>query len=257
MDSTPFPWPSGKRAAVSLSFDDARPSQLEQGIPILDRYGVHATFYVTMARARERLADWGAAAIRRGHEIGNHSLTHRCSGNFGWGDRPVLEETTLEAMEADLAAADAQIRSELGVQPLTFAYPCGMDFVGRGVDRRSYVPLVARRYLAGRGFRDEYMNRPDFCDLARVGGTEMDGLTAEQMIQTARNAVRGGLWLVFVAHDVGQQPRQCITPEALERFCAWGTDPQNGIWIDTVAAVAACVQERRAEPRPGRQGNAR
>ena len=39
-----FRWPKGKRAAVSLSFDDARTSQLDVGIPLLDRHKVPATF---------------------------------------------------------------------------------------------------------------------------------------------------------------------------------------------------------------------
>ena len=29
-DSVTFAWPEGKHAAVSLTFDDARPSQIEQ-----------------------------------------------------------------------------------------------------------------------------------------------------------------------------------------------------------------------------------
>ncbi|HXW78607.1 MAG TPA: hypothetical protein VEJ84_03865, partial [Acidimicrobiales bacterium] len=37
---------AGRRFAVSLSFDDARPSQLEVAVPILDRAGARATFYV-------------------------------------------------------------------------------------------------------------------------------------------------------------------------------------------------------------------
>jgi hypothetical protein len=31
-----FRWPDGKRAAISLTFDDARFSQISQGMPILD-----------------------------------------------------------------------------------------------------------------------------------------------------------------------------------------------------------------------------
>jgi peptidoglycan/xylan/chitin deacetylase (PgdA/CDA1 family) len=44
-----FPWPAGKRAAISLSFDDARQSQVDVGLPLLDRYGDKATFYLSPA----------------------------------------------------------------------------------------------------------------------------------------------------------------------------------------------------------------
>ena len=39
-------WLEGKTAALSLTFDDARLSQVDQGLPLLDAYGVKATFYV-------------------------------------------------------------------------------------------------------------------------------------------------------------------------------------------------------------------
>ncbi|HXI40557.1 MAG TPA: hypothetical protein VNH83_11290, partial [Bryobacteraceae bacterium] len=36
-DAAPaFHWPDGKRVAVSLSFDDARASQVDVGIPLFD-----------------------------------------------------------------------------------------------------------------------------------------------------------------------------------------------------------------------------
>lgn len=41
-----FTWPLGKEAAISLSFDDARYSQVEGGTALLDSMHVKATFYV-------------------------------------------------------------------------------------------------------------------------------------------------------------------------------------------------------------------
>ena len=247
MAATPtFTWPRGARAAVSLSFDDARPSQLDQGLPALAHSGTRATFYVSPGRVEERLADW-RRALAAGHELGNHSLRHTCSGNFIWGVRNVLENGTVEQMEEELAEANRRLHELLGISPRTFAYPCGQTFVGRGVDRRSYVPAVARLFLAGRGFREEFLNRPDFCDLAALAGTEMDGVPFERLVATIEQAAAHGLWVVFVGHDVANLPRQCVTPETLERLCAWCQDPAHGVWIDTVAAVAAHV----AAARPG------
>ena len=70
-----FPWPAGVRGAVSLTFDDARPSQVDRLIPILDRFGVKATFYVTMENLEKRVDGW-KKAVRTGHEIGNHTFSH-------------------------------------------------------------------------------------------------------------------------------------------------------------------------------------
>ncbi len=42
-----FSWPQANRAAISLTFDDAGPSQVDNGLPLLERYNVKATFTVS------------------------------------------------------------------------------------------------------------------------------------------------------------------------------------------------------------------
>ncbi len=236
-------WPDGKRVAVSLSFDDARPSQLDCALPILDRHGVKATFYVRVEAVQSRPVDWLAAA-EGGHEMGNHSLHHACSGNFGWRKARVLEAYTLEQMEAELVEANSRLQGIFGHAPRTFAYPCGQTFVGRGVDRRSYVPAVARHFMVGRGFRDEHFNNPMFCDLAKVGGTEFDGVPFDGLVDLVNRAASLKSWIVFAGHDVAADARhQVVRQEDLDRFCAYCRDPANGVWIHTVAAVGGYILE--------------
>src|SRR5665647_322561 len=74
-----FSWPKGKQVAVSLSFDDARLSQVDAGTALLDQYGIKATFYVGPSGVKQRLEGW-KKAVANGHEIGNHSLNHPCTG---------------------------------------------------------------------------------------------------------------------------------------------------------------------------------
>src|SRR3954451_21131658 len=93
-----FQWPDNKRAAISLSFDDARLSQPDKGFALLHSFGVKATFYVSFGSLEKRLDQW-KPAIDMGHEIGNHSVTHPCSGNFPWARPNALEDYTLERME--------------------------------------------------------------------------------------------------------------------------------------------------------------
>lgn len=45
---TAFKWPEGKKAAISLTFDDARLSQVDTGISLLNQYGVKATFFLCL-----------------------------------------------------------------------------------------------------------------------------------------------------------------------------------------------------------------
>ena len=53
-----FPWPEGKKMAISLSFDDSRLTQVDKGIPLLDKYGVKATFYISPRSMMNRLDGW-------------------------------------------------------------------------------------------------------------------------------------------------------------------------------------------------------
>ncbi|MBN2131348.1 MAG: polysaccharide deacetylase family protein [Sedimentisphaerales bacterium] len=238
-----FVWPPGKRAAVSLTFDDARLSQADVGIGLLDSYDVKATFYVSSSNVGKRLGAWQAAAAA-GHEIGNHSMRHPCTGNFPWAREKALEDYTLEEMADELDRASAEIVAMVGVRPVTFAYPCGQKFVGRGENVRSYVPLVAARFLAGRGWRDEGANDPAFCDPAQLMAMELDGLTFEQLKALIEAARAKGFWLVLCGHEIGAGGRQTTRADTLRAFCEYARDPNNGLWVDTVANVARYVAER-------------
>ena len=237
-----FRWPEGKRVAVSLSFDDARASQVDVGLPLLDKYGVKATFYVSPRNLEKRLDGWKKAAVN-GHEIGNHSTSHPCTANYPFSSKNALENYTVAMMERDLDGASAEIERLLGVKPVTFAYPCGQKFIGRGVDVKSYVPLVAKRFLAGRGFRDEGTNDPASCDLAQALGVESDGLTFDEM-KSLVSAAQGG-WLVLAGHEIGKPGRQTTQAASLEQLLKYAADPPNGVWIDTVKAIGKYIQAQR------------
>ena len=243
-DGTAFRWPGGKRAALSLTFDDARVSQIDVGVPLLDRHGVRATFYVSQANLMKRLEGWKRAAAS-GHEIGNHSRSHPCTGNYRFSRSKALEDFTEARMEAELDGANEDIQRLLGVKPLSFAYPCGQKFVGRGEKTRSYVPLVARRFLSGRGYLDEAANDPEVCDLAQLMGTGFDELSYDQMRKLVEAAAGEGRWLVFVGHEIGRTAYQTTDAEVLERLCRYATDPANGLWIDTVGNIARHVEAAR------------
>lgn len=242
-----FCWPGGARAALSLTFDDARPSQLDHGLPVLNAHGLKATFYVSPHNMPSRLEAWSRAAAQ-GHELGNHTMNHPCSANFPFARRDgfVLESYTLDRMEAELLESNAWIEQHTGRRPTTFAYPCGQTFVGRGGDTRSYVPLVARHFRAGRRYRDEIHFDPLHGDPAQLSAFEADGKPFTALRAHIEAAREAGGWIVLCAHDVGDQPRQAVRVSVLDRLCRHAKDPANQLWMDTVANVAAYVAERRA-----------
>ncbi len=240
-----FAWPEGIRAGISLTFDDGRASQLERAIPIVAAHDVKATFYPNVSVVEDAPDAW-KALLAAGHEIGNHTLSHICSGNFGWGE-PTLESLDLAWIENDILVAQARLTDALGVAPRTFAYPCGQPFVGRGVEKRSYAPIVAKHFLSGRGFMDEPLNDPSFCDLCLLNGTEGDGLSVEQLKGIAGRALEAGGWVVLAIHGVdGDGRRQSISTHSLDRFCAHCKAADSGIWIDAVEHIADYIQQSRS-----------
>ncbi len=247
----PFHWPRGHRAAVSLSFDDARASQIDIGLGLLREHAVKVTFFVETQNLGQRLEGW-KRAVADGHEIGNHTMTHPCTGNYAFSRHNALEDYTLEKIAAELDGANAEIQRLLGVKPRTFAYPCGQKFVGRGLHVRSYVPLVAERFLVGRGYLDESANDPSFCDLAQAMGTPFDDLGFEQMKRLVEEAARDGRWVIFVGHDIGQRGYQVTDATALAKLCDYLKDPVNRLWLGTVGEIGEYLERQRGGASDGR-----
>jgi peptidoglycan/xylan/chitin deacetylase (PgdA/CDA1 family) len=242
--TTPFPWPAGKRAAVSLTFDDGRASQVDVGVPLFERLGGKVTFYVNPGAVERKLDGWKKAAAA-GHEIGNHSLNHPCSGNFPFARSRALEEYTLEKMRHEITEGARRIKELLGVNPKSFAYPCGQTFVGRGRDLKSYVPLVAELQQSGRLWLSEGPTDPAFADMAQLTGMETDGKEFEDLKTILENAKKTGMWVVFAGHDIGEGGRQTTRVGTLENLVPYALDPANGLWLAPVGEVASYVLRKR------------
>ena len=246
-DSLPkFIWPEGKKMALSLTFDDARLSQIDTGIPLLDKYGVKATFYVSPGSMMKRFDKWKLAVLN-GHDIGNHSLNHSCSGNFTWSRNKALEEYTLEKMKNELDSANMLIKEMLCIQPLSFAYPCGQTFIGRGINVQSYVPLIAIMFETGRGWLNEAPNDPAFCDLAQLNGAELDGKSFEQVLKLIETAKTNGHWLILAGHEMNEEGFQTSQLKTIEAICKYAKDPGNGIWIDNIHNIASYIKQNRKD----------
>ena len=239
-----FEWPEGKQMAISLSFDDARESQVLIGTRLFDQFGVKATFYVVPSTVKKQLAGW-KNAVRNGHEIGNHSLTHPCTGNFAWSRKNALEDKDLDKMKYELTECNKQIKELLQVDSKVFAYPCGQKYVGSGMDTKSYVPLVAELFQSGRGWMDEAPNDPMHCNFSQLTCIEMDGKTFEQLLPIIDNAKKNGLWLVFGGHEINVDGNQTSRVETLKRLLEYVKDPSNGIWIQPVGTVGKYIKDQR------------
>jgi predicted lipid-binding transport protein (Tim44 family) len=111
---------------------------------------------------------------------------------------------------------------------------------------KSYVPLVAERYIVGRGYLDEAANDPAFCDLAQATGMAFDDMDYEQMRKLVSQASAEGRWLILVGHEIGERGYQVTDASALAALCQYARDPSHGLWLDTVEAIGKYIQQQRA-----------
>lgn len=243
-------WPGGAKCAVSLTFDHAYASQLDKGVRILDAYALKGTFYVDIKPVKQRIAEW-RKAVESGHEIGNHTFSHPCSSGYSFEREPgagkPLEDLTPEWMEQDILAASAELKRLLGVSPRTFSYPCGETYTGWGEGVRSYVPVVARNFLVGRGFGLDFANRPGDCDLAKVNAIASDGYSLEMYMAKVNQAMKDGDWVIFCGHAFSETkgPASTRTPE-FGRFCDWLANNRGRAWTATVAEIGEYIVKARA-----------
>jgi peptidoglycan/xylan/chitin deacetylase (PgdA/CDA1 family) len=118
--------------AVALTFDDGFADNRTEALPVLDRFGFPATFFVvtgsmgspvTLERYRgccqaDRMLGWGEVRDlhARGHAIGGHGRTHR-----------ELATLSLEDVRAEAVGCARDIEDRVGERPRFFCYPRGSE----------------------------------------------------------------------------------------------------------------------------------
>lgn len=200
----PFAWPGGRKAAVSLAYDDAIASQLDNAIPALDRHGLKGSFYLTLASdtLRTRQQEWIAAA-RNGHELGNHSLFHQCSASQpdrAWVEPPRnLDTTTVAQMRDQIRLANVMLTALDGRTARTFTVPCGDKQASDG----NYVRAIASEFVAIKWGSGGVVADMASLDPAAVPVDVPVDVTGEQLIARVEEAARRGTMASFTFHGIG------------------------------------------------------
>ena len=241
-------WPDFE-GAVSLTFDDGILTQLDNAVPCLNASGLKGTFYVNPNRDQrwDKLLSRWQDVSKQGHELGNHTSSHPCSCNFRFSADNCLEKLTLDDMVETIDHATEVMNTLFPEQNghRSFCYPCYQSHVGSGVDRQSYVPLVAERFVCGRG-GGERANNPELIDLSYTWAWAVNGHSGQDMIAYVENAASTGQWAIICMHGVGGE-HIAIATEALAELCSHLEMHRDRIRTDTVIAVADSIVERRKE----------
>lgn len=241
----PFPWPGGRKAAVSLGYDDAAPSQLDHAIPALDRYGLKASFYLTLASdtLRTRQRDWAAAA-RNGHELGNHSLFHQCSASLpgrGWVEpHRNLDTTTVAQMADQIRLANTMLMALDGRSSRTMTVPCGDTLASDG----NYVDAVASEFVAIKLGNGGVIADMAALDPAAVPYDVPVDATGDQLVARAEEAAHRGTMVIFTFHGIGGD-HLAVSNEAHEQLLRHLAAHPEVYWVAPFIDIMQYVTSRR------------
>ena len=242
-----FIWKDGRRAAISLTFDDGMDSQLSLAIPALEERSLRGTFYL-MTITDERLEAF-VQPQRSGHEIGNHSVRHICTGSMNTDPAYYgLEAMSLEDMAAELDESDRRMRVIYPqVEAFSFGYPCYNTFVGVGSSRKSFVPLVAERFAAGRGGGElsTSFNAPATTDIHCLNSWKCERKNASELIGIVERTIRCGAYSVLTFHGINEGHLAIFLPDFLE-LINFLHEERNNVWTAPLLEVAKYLQTNRS-----------
>jgi peptidoglycan/xylan/chitin deacetylase (PgdA/CDA1 family) len=195
----PFAWPDGRKAAVSLTYDDGLDSQLENVAPQLDEFGLKATFFLTRENMEARVDDWMALA-KRGHEIADHSNTHPCR---------LRSYTSARFNDEQIVPTEQFLDDHFpGPHPRTYAFPCGFTNLGDGTREQrwtNYLNVLRPHFLAARTVDgDPNDPREVAADRFILHAYEptYDHDDPHLAYRYVNKAIRHGHWAILVFHEV-------------------------------------------------------
>ena len=246
-----FLWKGDKKAAVSLTFDDGMPSHIDTAVPLLEKYGLRGTFYITANGkddGRKALARF-RPAFEAGHEIGNHSIHHWCSSaGVMVPNHRGLEHRTLGEIEDELLEADKRFKAVFPeVNRWTFCYPCYNTFVGKGLNRRSYVPIVASLFFAARagGEIGNSVNSPYHADLHCLNSFKCEQRGAAELIGLIEQTVSQGGWSILTFHGIGDG-HLLVARSDFEEVLAHLDGARDRIWTAPLIRIAEYLRDNEA-----------
>ena len=235
-----------ERPIISITFDDVPRTALENGVPILDRHNIKATFYVATGLSKDSInksrdenikyesylyPDDIAGLHLSGHNIACHTYSHY-----------MLDSGSPEGLERDAYKNIEALKSILGPVPIEhFSYPFGqVNFKTK--------KLLSKYYKSMRSSRPGINLSPTDLNLLRATSIYNPTFNKAHIIKLIKTTEQYGGWLIFYTHGVEDFPdNYSCTPvqfEWLIKQCSKSTaqlltvsDACNTILSDRTALI--------------------
>ncbi len=239
-----FNWPGQYKAAVSLSYDDALNSQLDNVIPALNRYGFNATFFLTLSSPtlKTRLPDWRAAA-RQGHELGNHTINHGCRASLPgkeWvAPENDLDQKSIAEISQEVKNANTFLHAIDGEQMRTFTPPCIDIMVKDG----NYLPAVSEQFVGIKMLAAPPVTMQNFKPL-NTPTWFPSGVSGEALINYVSDAARKGTLASITFHGVGGDHLQ-VSNQAHNELLEYLDKHRETYWVDTFLNISQHIQTQQ------------
>ncbi|HEX2395592.1 MAG TPA: polysaccharide deacetylase family protein [Bacteroidales bacterium] len=228
--------------AVVLTYDDGLNVHLDKVIPSLDSVGLKGTFYIpaNAATIAARMDDWKRAA-ENGHELGNHTLFHPCSGSPAgreWVSPDYdLDTYTLRRFMDEIKVSNTVLKMIDGKEIRTFAYTCGDMKAGED----SFYEEIQNEFISARGVISRFENSN--ADLFNIGAFMINGQTGDQMIDMVKQAMKSGSLLVFLFHGVGGEHSLNVDLNDHNRLVDFLKANEKEIWVPTFLEVSQYLRK--------------
>ncbi len=241
-------WPNGAKAAVSLSYDDALNSQLDNAVPELAKHGFRATFYLTLSAPAfiQRQAEWQQLAAA-GHELGNHTINHACQASKP-GREWVAKDKDLATwpvakISAEIQAANAQLQQLDGKALRTFTPPCSETQANDGDYLQAVAPLFAGIKVEGPLLRSQ----------SQLGQQQLPtwfvrAPTLAQLIDYTEQAAQYGTIASITFHGVGGD-HLAVDNTVHQQFLAYLAQNRGKFWVDSYVNISQHLHREVAKPR--------
>ncbi len=219
-------WKGFRTSAATFTFDDGCSTQKTYAVPLFDKYGYKASFYVVTNWANGNGMSWSdfKTLANNGHEVGSHSDTHA---------------NTMP--DSEISSSKSTIEKQIGKSCLTITYP-NCNEPSESTLRQYYIGgRVCDGQVMGSTPSNYYRISSIIC--GNTGSYNSSSALCGKMNEAANK--KG--WVVFLIHEVqsgsGYSP---TATDAISGALDYASKNDSKFWIATFRDAILYSKERNS-----------